>query len=179
MSRLNRVVCMLFVLGWAAPLAAVDGLPSAPINSVFHIAKSENRNQVHYAVSVDERCRPRGAAPISGYWREYEEGPEVTETLRDHQQRAYGLNEPRKIKVGERGGDVLISLRALPERALLIMTFREGDGCRARAFTRINGQPALLSSIYVELGLLFSVDYVVLRGLRVADGKPIQERIEN
>src|SRR5262245_27239294 len=150
MGIFTTTVCALVVLALAVAPARAEGLPSAPIDSVFHIAKSENRNQVHYAVSVDSLCRPRGGAPGSGYWRELEEGPNVTDTLREHQQRAYGLTKPREITVGEHGGDVLLSLRALPERRLLITTFREGDRCRARAFTRINGQPALLTSIYVK-----------------------------
>ena len=34
-------------------------LPSASVNSVFHIEKSENRNQVHYAVAVERSPAPR------------------------------------------------------------------------------------------------------------------------
>jgi hypothetical protein len=179
MTFLSRWAFALFVLLWAMPLAAASVLPSAPVTSIFHIAKSENRNQVHYAVSVDERCRPRGNAPLRGYWRELEEGPDVIEALKEHQHRAYGLTKPTAITFGDYGGDIRISLRALPERTLLITTFREGDGCRARAFTRIDGQPALLTSIYVEIGFLYSVDHIILHGLRVADGTPIQERIDD
>jgi hypothetical protein len=179
MSLCIRAACALFVLAWVSPLAAAGVLPSASVSSVFHIAKSENRNQVHYAVSVDTRCRPRGNAPVRGYWRELEEGPDVIEALREHQHRAYGLSKPTAVTSGDYGGDIRISLRALPERMLLITTFREGDNCSARAFTRIAGQPALLKSIYVELGFLYSVDFIVLHGLRVADGAPVQERIEN
>lgn len=179
MTFFSRAALALVLLTWVSPLAAANVLPSASTSSVFHIAKSENRNQVHYAVSVDERCRPRGHAPVRGYWREYEEGPDVIEALRDHQQRAYGLSKPRAVTYGDYGGDVSISLRALPERTLLITTFREGDGCSARAFTRIQGQPALLKSIFVEIGFLYSVDFIVLHGLRVSDGTPVQERIEN
>jgi hypothetical protein len=179
MTFLSRWLSAFGVLVLAAPLAAAKALPSAPAESVFHIAKSENRNQVHYAVSVDERCRPRGHAPVRGYWREYEEGPTVIEALREHQHRAYGLTKPTAVTSGEYGGDIRISLRALPERTLLITTFREGGGCRARAFTRIDGQPALLTSIYVEIGFLYSVDHIILRGLRVADGTPIHERIDD
>jgi hypothetical protein len=173
----------LIALGaaWAAATGALaqQVLPSAPIDSVFHIAKSENRNQVHYAVDVDERCRPRGKAPVRGYWREYEEGPRVTYTLRSHQQRAYGLNAPTAITIGDEGGDVRVSLRALRERPLRVVTFREANRCRGRTFTPIKKQPAVLTSIYVEIGFLYSVDYILLRGIRVSDGAPIEERIED
>jgi len=153
-------------------------LPSASVDSVFHIEKSENRNQVHYAIKVDAQCRPQGQKPLRGYWREYEEGPRVVDSLRDHQQRAYGLNAPRSIALDAQGGDVRLSMRALPDRLLRIATFRENDRCRARAFTPIQGQPAILTSIYVKVGFL-SIDYLVLRGTRVADGAPLQERIED
>lgn len=154
-------------------------LPSAPVSSVFHIEKSENRNQVHYAVRVDERCRPQGREPVRGYWREYEEGPRVVDSLQDFQQRAYGMSKPRSIALESEGGDVRLAMRALPDRLLRIATFRQDGKCRARAFTPIKGQPAVLTSIYVEIGFLFSVDYLVLRGTRVADGVAVQERIED
>src|SRR5690348_6852763 len=66
-------------------------LPSAPVSSVFYLAKSENKNQVHYAVRVDDRCRPVGAAPVYGYWRDLEVGPSATSRLLQHEQPAYGL----------------------------------------------------------------------------------------
>jgi hypothetical protein len=175
----SRVALIALVLACGAAGARAQVLPSASVNSVFHIAKSENRNQVHYAIDVDERCRPRGKAPVRGYWRELEEGPRVTDTLRDHQQRAYGLTVPRAITIGDDGGDVRVSLRALSDRLLRVVTFREADRCRARTFTPIKKQPAILTSIYVELGFLYSIDYILLRGIRVADGKPIEERIED
>jgi hypothetical protein len=180
-SPSNRAACfalITLVLVCAAAVVHADRLPSSPINSVFHIAKSENKNQVHYAVSVDARCRPSGKTPVHGYWREYEEGPNVTDALRSHQQRAYGLSA-RGVSLGEDRGDIRVSLRALPERQLRIETFRDGDRCRARAFTPIQGQPAVLTSIYVEIGFLYSIDYILLRGRRVSDGAPIQERIED
>jgi hypothetical protein len=174
-----HAIVALVLAGAALGDARAQALPSTPLDSVFHIAKSENRNQVHYAVDVDERCRPRGKAPVRGYWREFEEGPRVTDTLRDHQQRAYGLKAPRAITLSDEGGDIRVSLRALPERLLRVVTFRDANGCRARAFTPIKKQPAVLTSIYVEIGFLYSVDYIVLRGIRVSDGAPIQERIED
>lgn len=152
-------------------------LPSTSVNSVFHIEKSENKNQVHYAITVDERCRPVGETPVRGYWREYEEGPTVVDVLQKHQQRAYGVTEARVTRSDD-GGDVKLAMRALPDRPLRIATFREGARCRARAYTPIKGQPAVLTSIYVEIGFL-SVDYLIMRGIRVSDGAEVQERVED
>jgi hypothetical protein len=162
----------------AAP-ARPSRLPSAPTSSVFHVAKSENKNQVHYAVRVDERCRPTGKAPVYAYWRDFEDGPKAVSPLLDHEQPAYGLTEPRAIEVGDSGGEVRIGMRGFPDRALRIVTFSQGGECRARTFTPIQGEPAVLTSIYVELGFLFSVDYVLVRGVRVSDGRQVKEKVDD
>jgi hypothetical protein len=149
------------------------------IPSVFYIAKSENRNQVHYAVRVDEHCRPFGKQPVYGYWREFEVGPRATSALLSHEQSAYGLTEPRWIHVHENAGEVRIGLRGFPDRPLTIETFQNQGRCRARVRAMIAGQDAVLLSIYVKLGFLFSIDSVVIQGTRLADGKPVQEKVDD
>jgi hypothetical protein len=150
-----------------------------PTSSVFHIAKSENRNQVHYGIKVDEQCRPRGDKPVYGYWRDYEDGPKATSPLLDREQSAYGLTRPRKIELGEAGGKVHIGLRGFPDRKLEIQTFRGKSSCRAWAMTLINRHAAVLGSIYVELGFLFSIDYVLLKGVRISDGSALSEKVND
>jgi hypothetical protein len=164
------------------PLAAAPrttALSGSSVQSVFFIAKSENRNQVHYAVRVDARCRPEGDRPVYGYWRDFEDGPNVTSRLRDREQRAYGLKRPTFVRRAESGGRIGVALRAVPDRPLTIETFAVQGQCRARALTTISRAPAVLRSIYVELGFLFSIDYILLRGYRVTDGKPVQEKIDD
>lgn len=166
----------------AAPLRAKPSAAAEPaglvVPSVFHIEKSENRNQVHYAVRIDERCRPLGKQPVYGYWRDLEVGPRATSPLLNHEQSAYGLTEPRYVKQFDRGGEIRLGLRGFPDRPLTIETFTTDGRCRARARTPINGQNAILLSIYVKLGFLFSVEYVVLRGTRL-DGTPLQEKVHD
>lgn len=162
----------------AASIALPRALPSAFVQSVFHIEKSENKNQVHYAVKVDERCRPAGKRPLYGYWRDFEDGPRAVSQLLDHELPAYGVSWPRSIQLEDDGGRVRIALRGFPDRLLTVETFRRGDACGARALTTIAGQPAMLTSIYVEIGFLFSVDYALVRGLRLSDGAPVQEKVE-
>ena len=167
-----------------ARLSAADPVPRAsppgnPVRSVFFISKSENRNQVHYGVRVDAQCRPEGQRPVYGYWRDFEDGPNATSPLLDHQQSAYGLTAPRWVRPANEGGQIRISLRGFPDRPLTIETFRGRDGCRARAHTTIARAPAVLRSIYVELGFLFSIDYVLLRGFNAADGRPVQEKVND
>jgi hypothetical protein len=151
---------LLFICSAMAPLTLASGRPdlqrhARPVRSVFHIAKSENRNQVHYGVKVDAQCRPTGGQPIYGYWRDFEEGPRVTSPLLSHEQSAYGVTRPRNIERGEEGGRVLFGLRGFPDRSITMQTFKHEGGCRAWAVSPIKQQPALLRSIYVELGFLY------------------------
>jgi len=181
MRKLSSLCCValaLVMLG-SSPGAHATKPAFTIIGSVFFIAKSENKNQVHYAVKVDDRCRPVGTSPLYGYWREQERGPKVTSPLLRHEQSAYGLTEPRWIKPHEQGGEIRIGLRGFPDRPLTIETYMNGAQCQARARTTIAGQDAVLSSIFVQIGFLFSIDYVLLRGTRLADGKPVQEKVND
>jgi hypothetical protein len=172
-STIASGVGLVLLLSASVPVA----LPMAPVQSIFFIANSENKNQVHYALNVDADCRPVGAHPVYGYWRDLEVGPRAVSKLLDHEQRAYGLSEPRFVHAGASGGQIRVALRALPERPLLIETFRQGRSCAARTQLLIAGQPALLESIYIDLGFLFSVNYVLVRGVRVADGAAVSEKM--
>jgi hypothetical protein len=178
-SRLG-VLAACLLLGLPVSFsAAAPSVPSAPIDSVFHIEKSANHNQVHYGVQVDPECRPVGARPVYAYWRNLEQGPRAMSAILRHEQPAYGLTEPRSVRRGAGGGEIRIGLRGFPDRLLTIRTFREANLCRARTFTTIANQPAVLRTIYVELGFLFSVDYVVVRGFRVMDGAAVQEKVDD
>jgi hypothetical protein len=177
--RRRRTVAVAFALSLlTAPLLAAPA-SSTPVQSVFHIAKSENRNEVHYAVRVDAACRPVGAQPIYGYWHEFEKGPQVVSPLLEHEQPAYGLTPPREIQRSDAGGQIKVSLRAFPDRPLVVATGRQNNRCGARAYVLIQKGPAMLESIYVKIGFLFSVDYAITRGLRVPDGAPVQEKMHD
>ncbi|MET0388417.1 MAG: DUF4833 domain-containing protein [Polyangiales bacterium] len=153
-------------------------LPIAAVESLFHIAKSENRNQVHYAVQVDPACRPIGEKPVYAYWREFERGPRVVSYLLDLEQPAYGLAAQSEVQRHEAGGGQLeLRLRAFAKRPVIVDTFRNGAQCGARAYVAIRGETALLNEIYVDIGFL-RVNYALVRGIRVSDGKPVEERIQ-
>lgn len=172
--------CLSGVLLLATHLAAAApgvSLPVAHVQSLFFLSKSENKNQVHYAVVVDAACRPQGTRPVYGYWRDLEVGPRAVSPLLDHEQPAYGLSEPRYVRPNENGGQIRVSLRGFPERPLIIDTFRQGNGCAARVQTTISRQPAVLASIHVDIGFLFSVNYAILRGVRISDGSKVQEKL--
>lgn len=81
--------------GWGAAMAALmtlvassagaDGAGASRALPLFSISKSENKNQVQYAIRVDDRCEPATTAPVFAYWRMLEKGPTVTEPLLAHE----------------------------------------------------------------------------------------------
>jgi hypothetical protein len=181
MLRHVPLSCIVFVLLGVTCLASVARVArgqgrTRDIGSVFFVAKSENRNQVHYGVHLDEACSPAGGAPIFAYWRMLEHGPLATEPLLAHEVRAYGLGDQRVLAREQGGGRVAVSLRALPARTIVVTTHTQGDGCRADATTTIGGAPAALTSVYAKLGWPFGVAYLMISG-RGPDGREVRERV--
>src|SRR3954471_2332361 len=88
-----------------APAAWASELPSA-----FFISKSENRNQVHYAVAVDASCAPAGDTPVHPYWRLLEEGPALTSPLLEREQQVYGIASQRVTQRTASGGSIALTL---------------------------------------------------------------------
>ena len=161
---------LLGVLAHAGP-----GMRDVP--SVFHVAKSENRNQVHYGVHLDAACAPSGAMPAFAYWRMFEHGPLATEPLLDREVGAYGFADQRVTERGPDGGRIALRLRALPSRPIMVWTGHRDDSCEATATTWIGGAPAVLESVFVQLRWPFGVARLVLSGRRLADGRPLQETL--
>jgi hypothetical protein len=164
----------------ALPLPVVAAGPAAAsgdVPSVFFVAKSENRNQVHYGVHVDANCAPSGAAPAFAYWRMFEHGPTATEPMLAHEVRAYGFAAQRVIERDENGGRVLVLLAALPNRPLLIETRAVGSGCKATATISIGGVAAYLGNVYLRLRWPFGVESMTLTGRSRDDGRILTERI--
>ncbi|MGD0524325.1 MAG: DUF4833 domain-containing protein [Polyangiaceae bacterium] len=153
------------------------GEPGRDVASVFLVAKSENRNQVHYGVHLDAGCSPAGATPVFAYWRMLERGPLATEPLLSREVGAYGVAEQQVVERGAEGGRVTLRLRALPTRPIAIETRARGGGCEATATMAIGGAAAWLRSVYAQLRWPFGVDHLVLSGKSLADGRTVEERI--
>jgi hypothetical protein len=145
--------------------------------SAFYVSKSENRNQVHYAVHLDDRCAPASAAPVRPYWRMLEHDAHATEPLLSREVPAYGIAEQSIVSRGERGGVVRVVLRALPSRPLLLTTFASGQACAASASLVIGGTPATLERIHVQLKWPWGVDHLLLSGRALSDGHAVSERV--
>jgi hypothetical protein len=146
--------------------------------SVFFVAKSENKNQVHYGVHMGADCAPTGPAPAFAFWQMLEKGPGVTEPLLAMEEPAYGFASQRVTSIGPSGGTVLVSLRAMPERTIVLSTRQQGGACVASAETQIDGTPALLTRVFVQLRWPFGVESLTLDGYATAGGRPVRERLK-
>lgn len=157
----------LLVLASAAAAASPD--------SVFHIDRNKNRNQVHYGVHLDEQCRPVGAEPVYNYWLKREKDPPEIRPLSYFQQAAYGF---QKQEI-ESDGRIEIRLRALPDRQLVVRVAAVGGACKAETFLTIDGKQAYLEKVFVfaEDGVFVpTVRYIELFG-RSNDGLTVYEKI--
>jgi hypothetical protein len=160
-------------------VAAEDAFGPRPsdVSSVFFIARSANKNQVHYGVRVDAACNPVGPQPVFGYWRMLEHRDKI-EPLLSMEMPAYGLDDQQEIQVGARSTTIRVALRSFRERSLVITLVKGDGGCEASATTTIAGSKALLRFIYVKLKWPFGIDHVLLRGT-TRDGRRIEETIQN
>jgi hypothetical protein len=158
-----------------AGLAIAASAHASSPDSVFHIDRNKNRNQVHYGVHVDERCRPVGDAPVYNYWLKREEDPPVAQPLKYFQQAAYGFQKQNI----ESDGRIEVRLRALPDRQLVVRIASVAGGCKAETFMTIAGKQAYLDKVFVfaDEGLLLpTVRYIELFG-RSNDGLAVYEKI--
>jgi len=145
--------------------------------TLFTISKSENRNEVVYAVRVDENCFPMGTTPIFAYWRMHEHGPTVTEPLLGVEEPAYGIARERVMALGADGGTFEIALRAIPNRPIVVQTKRQDGSCHAWATVSIAGKEAILFNVYARLRWL-GVEYLLLSGWTIDRTRVVHEKIQ-
>lgn len=142
---------------------------------LFSIAKSENKNQVAYAVRVDDRCVPLPDAPVIAYWRLLEQGPDRVAPLLPREQRAYGIASQT---IGPEG-TVRLVLRALPSRPISVHVTRASDGsCHVQTKVVINGSPAYLFNVYLKLKWPAGAEYVLLRGWSLDRTHVVTEKLK-
>ena len=178
MRRLGIWAWFQFVLFWVttalgdAPPRAAHAIP------LFTISKSQNRNQVQYAIHVDDRCVPTQGSPAFAYWRMLELGPNRVAPLLSQEIRAYGIATQSFTAHSSVGGKVRLTLLAMPSRPILVETFQGSNGvCQAFATLAIADKPAHLFDVYVKLNLGLGVDYLLLRGRSVDGTRALNERL--
>jgi len=141
---------------------------------LFSISKSENRNQVAFAVRLDAECRPVGSAPVYAFWRMLERSPAAVEPLLPVEQGAYGIARQEVAELGD-SSLVRVALRALPGREILVRTARQPTGCSAEASTRIADTPARLFNVHARIAWPFGVDSLLISGWAESDGRVVRE----
>lgn len=174
--------------GGALLLSLSLGLAAAPTGSekrkfhmvpLFTIGKSQNKNQVQYAIHVDGQCVPVPGNPVFAYWRMLEVGPASVEPLTPRELSAYGPASQVVTTRNPTGGKVRLVLRALPARPIFVETRRSSDGtCKALATVAIAGSTARLFDVYVKLTWHLSVEYLRLRGWSLDGSHIISEKLE-
>jgi hypothetical protein len=170
-------------VGMAPSIARADGLRFGPydLHSTFHVAKSQNQNQVHYAVRLDAQCKPSGKRPVFAYWQRLRSGKRVDGELDGIGTTVYGASDEQKVVNKPSGASsVEMYVKALKKVRISIEIEKSPQGCKAVPYTTIQGQRARLSHAFLQLGALGLLPkYVDVVGFRVSDGKRIAERHNN
>ena len=147
------------------------------VPTVFFVAKSENKNQVHYGIRLDDQCAPVGDAPVYAYWRMLEHGPTSVEPLLSREVRAYGIAEQRVLERGPLAR-TRVTLEALRSRPIVVESYSDGTRCLARAVMPVTGVPAVLGNVFVQLRWPFGVAFLLLSGHALEGGGVVREPVE-
>jgi hypothetical protein len=168
--------CWLVVLPLGAAADTVTfGLYD--VHSAFYIAKSENKNEVHYGVHLDADCRPQGKEPVFAYWRRLKKGVRVDEPMSGAGARLYGASSEQAVTITPTGGRVAMYVRALERLPVVVHVAKGTGGCAAVSFVVLKGERARLSYAFLQLGRFgFSVKYIDVWGVRESDGRKVTEQ---
>jgi uncharacterized protein DUF4833 len=167
-----RICCTLLIL-LLLPLPAWS--KEVPL---FVIQRSKNKNEVHYQLTVDDRCHIATDKPVDAVWKLLEDSPEKTKPLTAVDRLAYGVVHQ---KVAENW--VTFQVKPLEERRVKATALSHPDTqtCAPVVQVEMQGQWVSLERIYVqtEEGLFKpKVLYVDLFGKSVgASPQPVTERL--
>ena len=178
---LSRAFSGFCALALTAGSAHADPVVFGPrdVPTLFYISKSDNRDRVDYGIRLDASCRPTSADAVFPYWRDLERTPVSVHTMGTFAAMAYGVASQRLEHKTESSVEEKIVLKQV-DRPIWVTTSKSDDGhCKAVVRTKIGAvERAELTSIYVKLGGLLSVEYVDVQGRNPATGETISERIK-
>ena len=149
------------------------------VQTVFYIAKSNDKDHVDYGMRLDQHCSPVGNNAVFPYWRELAHPPPVRShpiTFLQHQ--AYGFSQQRTLKKSASGGQYMIVLKQV-KRPIVIVTKQDENGhCTATPYTTVKGvKNAHLDYIFVKVAGLMSADWVDVHGTHPKTGAKLVERL--
>jgi hypothetical protein len=152
------------------------------VQTVFYIAKSDDRNRVDYGIHLDDHCASIRDDAVFQYWREFENAPPVrVHELGLFDYIPYGISEQRAVHKAPTGGTHLMKLRQFGF-PIAIFTEKRPDGrCGAQARVAINGKESELVYVFVQLAKgwpIPSVVYVDLHGRDLDTGHDVEQRIQ-
>lgn len=179
--RRALTLSLLGLVVFSSGSVAAEGVAFGPHDgrSAFYVAKSENQNQVHYAVRLDALCRPLGKRPVFAYWRRLRQGKRIDAPLVGLGTTVYGAVDEQKVTVRARGGSVWTAVKALKQLRIRVDAEPEAAGCKVVAYASIKGQWSRLSHAFLQLRAFgLSVKYVDVIGYRVSDGARMAQRID-
>jgi len=155
------LILLYFIALGASPTFASSDFA---VDSIIHLRKNTNGNQVHYGVRVDGACRPLAENPVHPYWRMLEVGEGETQELRFWERPGYGVIQPEKVERTQSGGEFEFRIRGVKERLIRVETFRSNAECRARATTEIDSAPAIFQHIEITVSGWATVHRVEIFG---------------
>lgn len=143
---------------------------------IFKIRRNKNRNIVQYSIKLNGAdCSLQGDEPVYVFWRDIEEGPNVTSSIKFYEKIAYGIDSQTiksKFKLEVR-------LKALPEKLVTVESSKNGTGCKVVSQTDINGKTSLFEEVYVfaeEGWIKPTVKWIDVIG-KSAAGAAVKQRI--
>src|SRR5690349_18588274 len=144
------VLGTVLLLQGLAPTARAEALRFGPydLRSTFHVAKSENQNQVHYGLRLDAACNPVGKRPVFAYWQRLRQGKRVDGELEGLGTTVYGASDEQKVVKTAKGSSVELYVKALKKVRIVIEVQKAAQGCQATAYTTILGERARLSHAF-------------------------------
>jgi hypothetical protein len=149
------------------------------VRSMFYVAKSENQNQVHYAIRLDEDCKPVAEAPVFAYWRRLRKGVRYDEPLVSPGTRLYGASDEQTVTLAKDAAHVKMYVKALKRLPIDIRVEKLNGSCKTTPTVSLKGEPATLSYAYLQLGRLgITVKYVDVIGYRVRDGGKVVQQFD-
>jgi len=184
--RQSRTRAPLYLAGWLLlcaagmagaedPVRAAGASRPEQLHPVFHIVKSDSRNEVHYAGALGHDCR-FAADPVRVFWLRRADPQRPPRPLNWTEETfAYGV---RLLQAEP--GRVSFAIAADDTRTVELEALRSAEGCHLRARLRILGDWA--EPLYAYVTIIDSslpwptVAHVDLHGRRV-DGRPLCERL--
>src|SRR5262249_12487838 len=138
---------------------------------LFAVERSKNANVVAYDAKRNASGELDPAGPVEEYWILNADKGQRQELSRTESERAYGVD----VVPGPEPKTFVLTFKAQKKRQF---TVRMWDGCPS-VLTKINGQDAVLSRIYVkskEGGVMPRVEYVEFYGRDASTGAPVTEK---